>query len=1195
MSSVYGLPTVYAGRIHCIATRRRSVEPSLQTTMLCVGDLMTTTLDIGLDVGSTTVKAVVSGSNDHSIIWSDYRRHNTRQGECVLEMLQAIREAFPGKPDGDFAVFITGSGAGPLAPLLNAHFVQEVNAVASAVERLHPDVYSVIELGGQDAKIIHFRDNPASGARKTVASMNDKCASGTGATIDKCMLKVGLTPDEAAGIAFCGDHLHPVAAKCGVFAETDIVNLVKAGVPAAEVLCSLADAIVAQNLSVLTRGSTLQDRVLLLGGPNTYLRFLQECWQQRIPESWRERGYNPQSCDEPENLILVPDNAALYAALGAVTFGREDVTRPAYCGEAALRNWIARGRQAQLATAAGPALRSDDGEQSRFESTHRVPPFRPPVSEVGAVTRGYLGIDGGSTSSKCVLVDAEGMLLAKQYRLSEGNPIEDMRVMLTSLQQDFDQRQVRLEIAGLGVTGYAADVLDASLDADAKVVETVAHLESALMVFPDVDVVCDIGGQDIKVLMVQNGELKDFRLSNQCSAGNGMLLQAMADQFGVPVEEFAEHAFAADLSPEFSYGCAVFLDSDRVNFQKEGFNKQELMAGLARVLPKNIWQYVVQIPRLAELGTNYVLQGGTQYNLAAVKAQVDYIAERVPNADIRVHPYPGEAGAHGAALAAVQAVSVRGSSRFVGLPEATRIRYRTRNDASTTCHFCPNHCARTFIDVDKPGGGQTRYISGFSCEQGTVEDKQALLALRRQREASRQRHPNLVREEADLCFRSSYVPESWPVHSQQRAGRIAAVLQKAMRRRRPFARSPDTARARRQALRIGMPRVLNLWSTAPFWRAYLETLGVPSGHIVFSDETSESLFSTGARYGSTDPCFPSKVVQAHVHNLLFEKNRPSRPLHYVFFPSITHIPSFVENVMDSACCPVVAGTPNVIKAAFTKETDFFARAGVEYIDSAMTMNEPTLLRQQLYECWADRLEITRDENDFAVEQAWKALQQFNEAMEERGRRVLDALERSGGIGILLLGRPYHHDPGINHEITEEFQAMGYPVLSIRSIPKDKCWLDQWFEGPALEVSDVWPENYSANSAQKVWAAKFAARHPNIAVLDLSSFKCGNDAPVYGLIDSIVGTAGAPYAAFHDIDANRPAGSIKIRVATYAETLRRRQDALREARRGTDAGALPALILDAGVSVYEPSPDGEIPCVDITPNFPPVVGASESRG
>ena len=226
-------------------------------------------------------------------------------------------------------------------------------------------------------------------------------------------------------------------------------------------------------------------------------------------------------------------------------------------------------------------------------------------------------------------------------------------------------------------------------------------MTAAVKYFGDVDVICDIGGQDIKVLFMVNGEIRNFRLSNQCSAGNGMLLQAMANQFGLPVTEYADTAFKAPLSPKFSYGCAVFLDADRVNFQKEGYSKEELLAGLAMVLPKNIWQYVVQIPRMAQLGTRYVLQGGTQYNLAAVKAQVDYIKERVPGAVVSIHPHPGEAGCDRRLprWRRCAVVRRRGASTFIGLDAAIDLAYTSVNDETTTCHFCPNQCSRTFIDT----------------------------------------------------------------------------------------------------------------------------------------------------------------------------------------------------------------------------------------------------------------------------------------------------------------------------------------------------------------------------------------------------------------------------------------------------------------------------------------------------------------
>src|SRR5262249_22717257 len=566
-----------------------------------------------------------------------------------------------------------------------------------------------------------------------------------------------------------------------------------------------------------------------------------------------------------------------------------------------------------------------------------------------------------------------------------------------------------------------------------------------------------------------------------CSAGNGMLLQAMADQFGVPVADYADVAFQAGLTPKFSYGCAVFLDADRVNFQKEGYSKEELLAGLAMVLPKNVWQYVVQIPRMAALGRRYVLQGGTQYNLAAVKAQVDYIRERVPDGEIHVHPHPGEAGAIGAALEALRVVGRRGHSTFVGLDAAIDLQYSTRNDETTRCHFCPNDCARTFIDARTPDGGTSRYISGFSCEKGTVESAEALKTLTARRKDLRLKFPNLVDYESKVLFRSFYTPVPLPEAGTMiadvavRTTWLGGVKKRPVRR--PFARSSEPAQARRRRMQIAIPRVLNIYSTAPIWRTYFETLGVRSEHIVFSDYTSEELWAEGGKYGSIDPCYPSKVCQAHIHNLLFQK--PRHAFDYIFFPCITHVPSFVVNTMDNTSCPIVAGAPKGVRAAFTKQTDFFAAQGIEYVDSAVTLAEPNYFARQMFEMWGERLGITEDANDWACREGFAALRALDEDLQRRGLEILQQLEDGCRVGVLLLGRPYHLDPGLNHGVMDEFQMLGYPVLSIRSIPKDPQWLarffkddlDRGFVPSPLDVSDVWPENYSANSVQKVWAAK----------------------------------------------------------------------------------------------------------------------------
>src|SRR5512140_1543485 len=1103
---------------------------------------------IGIDVGSTTVKMTGVEPGTKEILGSKYLRHETRQPEMTRDMLREIHAAFPAITKEQIRVFITGSGGSPIAPQIGAKFVQEVNAVTMAVEKLHPDVGSVIELGGQDAKIIMFKKNNETGDKTAQTSMNDKCASGTGATIDKCVLKVGMPREEVPSLKFDPTKLHHVAAKCGVFAETDIVNLVKSGIPRSEIMNSLADAIVSQNLAVLTRGNTLKSKVLLLGGPNTYLPFLQECWRLRIPEAWAERGYEYDKSVPIEELIFVPKNSDLYAAYGAVLFGLYEPEHVgAYRGLEPIEEVINHGRKSKLGESAGPGLVEVKEQAEAFEVKYETPFYEDSKLEAGKTYRGVIGLDGGSTSSKCVFIDESENILKKVYTLSKGNPIQDMKDMFADMKKWATDQGATLEVTGFGVTGYAGDVLERSLGADANIVETVAHMMSAKRWFPSVDVICDIGGQDIKVMFMQNGDVKNFRLSNSCSAGNGMLLQAMADQFGVPVKQYAEVAFEARLAPKFSYGCAVFLDSDRVNVQKEGYAKEELLAGLALVLPKNIWQYVVQIPRMSELGRVFVLQGGTQKNLAALKAQVDYIEKRVPNAEVYLHPHCGEAGAIGAAFEALRVTRRRGKTAFVGLDQAIDIDYTATNDEKTRCNFCPNNCSRTFIDTKTLDGKTARYISGFSCEKGTVENLDALKVLNKERQKRMKQYPNLVDYEAKLAFKSFYEPKAMPSHGTPvddvvvKRTLLGAVRRKPIQR--PFQRASAEVWAKRKDVRIGIPRVLNLYSTGPFWRTYFEVLGIDSRNVVFSDETGEEMWQAGCKYGSVDPCYPSKVCQAHIHNLLF-KHHEKKPLNYIFFPSITHIPTYIVNQMDTASCPVVSGTPKVIRAAFTKETDFFAERKISYLDTAVTLNEPLMCKQQMFQEWGPLLGLTPDESDFAIDQAFVAVQAFEDEMERKGREILDEVTRENRVALVMLGRPYHNDPGLNHSVLEEFQALGYPILSMRSLPRDPETIKNLFAEDlakgiiesGLDVSDVWPENYSTNSVQKVWAAKYAARHSNLACLDLSSFKCGHDAPTYGLIDSIIASAGKAYSALHDIDANKPSGSIKIRVKTYAHTL-----------------------------------------------------------
>ncbi len=1106
---------------------------------------------LGIDIGSTTVKYVVCDENFH-ILAKAYTAHDTKQAPTLLRLLEELSHTHSDVYHKIDKVYITGSGASRIAPTINARFVQEVNAVVLAVEHLHPDVRAVIELGGQDAKIMHFKESE-DGRKSVLSSMNDKCASGTGATIEKCTMKVGMASEEIQKLRFETDKLHHVAAKCGVFAETDIVNLVKTSVPSNEIMNSLADAIVMQNLTVLTRGNTLMPKVLLLGGPNTYLPFLQECWRMRITELWDERGivYDKESIDK---LIIVPQNAQYYAALGAVIFGEGEANNDKpFAGLIQLKTLVESGGMTQNENTDAPLVTSAE-ELSAFKDAYTIKPFVPPV--LTQKTTCFLGIDGGSTSSKAVLCDAQGEMLLKVYQLSKGNPIVDTLELLNKIQAQ--DPHGFYDVQGLGVTGYAADVLGGALGADANIIETIAHMKSAQKAFgDDINVICDIGGQDIKVLFMENGMMKNFRLSNQCSAGNGTLLQSMAKQFGVPVENYADVAFSATQAPLFNYGCAVFLDTDRVNFQKEGYSKEELFAGIAKVLPKNVWQYVVQAPNLAAFGDHFVLQGGTQYNQAALKAQVDYIKDKVPHARVDVHPHPGEAGAYGAAIEAKDVVAHRGYATFVGMQEALQMTFTSRTDESTRCNFCSINCSRTFIDTQTPSSASVRYIAGFSCEEGTVESHEALRVLKESRKGLQSTTPNLVKKESTALFAPTYTLEPKPDASTQLKEQQVKVtlrgwgptLRKEVTRN--FQESKQEDKTYRETLQIAIPKVLNIYSLAPFLRTYLEALGLHPSHIQFSGFSNEDMFLEGAKYGSVDSCYPAKVAQSHVYSLLYDKKFAKKHFDYLWFPAVTELPGYVKHTMGQTSCPIISGTPKVVYSAFTKERNLFEEKNIDYVEDALNFDNKALLKKQLFATWKDKLRISEDENNWAVEQAWKALDKNDADIMKEGRKILDDATANNEIVILLLGRPYHSDPGLNHEILDEFQSLGFKSISMRAIPKDKAYLMRYFgedvnksyiESP-YDIRDVWAENFSTNSAQKVWAAKFAARHPNVAVLDLSSFKCGHDAPTYAIIDKILGASRTPHLTLHDIDANKPGGSIKIRVKTFAYTLEQYQKRL----------------------------------------------------
>src|ERR1700733_985377 len=1195
---------------------------------------------VGLDVGSTTVKAIVVDAATDKTIWQDYQRHETRQPEKVLEFLRRMEED-AGIDQHNTRMFMTGSGGGGIAEQIGAKFVQEVTAVSLAVEKLHPEVYSVIELGGQDAKIIVFKDDEETGRKKKIPSMNDKCAGGTGAVIDKINAKLKIPAAQLANQGYHGIKLHKVAGKCGVFAETDINGLQKTGTPPNELMASLFEAIVLQNLSVLTRGHTLRPHVLLLGGPNGFIRGMQEAWQANIPRMWKERKVEIPEGTTPEELIKVPDNAQYFAALGSVEFGKEEEPGVgSYLGTEKLLYYIDYGRAEEKATAGGKGLVAEDAELVAFKSAYAKKKFNPAEFFPGQVVSGFIGIDAELRSTNADVLDKEGTLLCKTYQLSNGNPIQDAIEMFEKLREQVETKGASLEVLGVGTTGYAKDILKDVLNADVALVETVAHTESALKFYEDPHVIIDVGGQDIKLIVLKDGRVKDFKLNTQCSAGNGYFLQSTAEGFGKKVEEFADLAFSAKSMPSFGYGCAVFMQSDIVNFQRQGWRSEEILAGLADVLPKNVFLYVASIPNLASLGSRFVLQGGTQNNLAVVKAEVDFIKSsfrakgKVP--EIIVHEHCGESGAIGAAQEALRLWKNGKQTTFIGLEAVANIRYRTTRNEDTRCYFCKNNCLRTFIDVDvtaaqdphdhdhssapalavaedqsakvvtqlpsleeiqanaeghgsscstgsskgsfkakvepliqiqiSPGSskvvelpkpvdfqpkktkvplrvGEQRLIIA-TCEKGTVEDLADMKDIKADIDKIKEANPNYV----DIAARDVFRQRKVEIVADAVPSTKGLFISKAVKDR-------AAQMQKRQEYRIGIPRLLNTYTYAPLFNAYFASLGLKSENIIYSDYTTPELYRAGASRGAIDPCYPSKIGIAHVYNLIAAKHS-KKPLNAIWFPMYDVLHSHLVNLTGSNACPTVTATPETVKAAFTKESDIFSENNVLYMDPILNLQDEKICADQMFKAWAPVLGVTREENERAIAVGFKSLHECETEIRRQARQTLDQLEREDRIGIVMLGRVYHHDPGLNHEIMEEFQKLGYPVFSQSTLPIDEDILDRLFGEEVragrithpLDIQDVWKNRYSTSTNHKVWAAKFTARHPNLVALEVSSFKCGHDAPIYGVIEGIIEQSGTPYFSFKDLDENKPSGSIRIRVETIDYFLRRyREDIIKRRR------------------------------------------------
>ena len=629
---------------------------------------------IGIDVGSTTAKIAVI--RDGQILHERYIRHFSKIRETLTALINEAAGVI-GR-DTRFTVAMSGSAGLGLAEAAGIPFVQEVWATGEVIRRIEPDTSAVIELGGEDAKIIFFDGG-------CDERMNGTCAGGTGAFIDQMASLLDVTPDEMDELALRHRKIYPIASRCGVFAKSDIQPLLNQGAAKEDVAASIYQAVVNQTIAGLAQGRRIEGRVMFLGGPLYFCRGLRERFVETLGLA-------------PGNAIF-PEYARIAVSMGAALYSEE--SGAAYTAEELL-SAIENAKIAQTSTRTEPLFESED-EYREFSIRHaRANVDTAPILEYSGSA--YLGIDCGSTTTKLTLIGDDGRILYKYYDSNRGNPVEIVRSRLSEI---YEQCGDRIKIVSSAVTGYGEELIRHALGVDLGLVETFAHYRAARYFRPDVDFILDIGGQDIKCFRIRNGAIDSIMLNEACSSGCGSFIETFAHAMHMTAEEFARCGLFAKSPVNLGSRCTVFMNSQVKQSQKDGASVEDISAGLSKSVVKNAIYKVIRAHSPDELGENIVVQGGTFLNDAVLRAFEQELGRDVIRPNIA-----GLMGAYGAALYARD-----NTPAHTSLLDAAALDSFTHESKTALCHGCTNGCLLT-INIF-PGG--KRFISGNKCEKGAGE------------------------------------------------------------------------------------------------------------------------------------------------------------------------------------------------------------------------------------------------------------------------------------------------------------------------------------------------------------------------------------------------------------------------------------------------------------------------------------------
>ena len=930
---------------------------------------------IGIDVGSTTVKAAVVDGTTHELVCSIYLRHHAHQLKTAQQVLLEVEQRIG---DVHAAIAVTGSGGKELACALGVPYVQEVIANSIAVATHYPSARVAIELGGQDAKMVFFEPGHEEGTLKVSdMRMNGSCAGGTGAFLDEIasLLKVPIEQLDAA--ASLGKTLYSISGRCGVFAKTDIQPLINQGAAKEDIALSTFHAVAKQTLGGLAQGLDVIPPVIFEGGPLTFNPTLVEVFKQRLHIDGSD--------------VIIPEQPETIVARGAALSLEKlfsDEAKAMTLGQAADAVGTIDAA-AQSKPSMGRPFFENEGERRAFEQRHALPepPSGADAFAPGTVVRAYLGIDSGSTTTKFALLDEDGNLLDSFYANNEGEPLDVAKAALCALDQRWREAEVSLDILGCATTGYGELLFAKAFRADCHVVETVAHALAAARYVDDATFILDIGGQDMKAIWVDDGIVTDILVNEACSSGCGSFLENFARGLGFATRDIADAAFRSKSPAELGSRCTVFMTSSVVTEQKNGKTPDDIMAGLCRSIIENVFTKVIRVSNLDSLGKRIVVQGGTFANDAVLAAFEDYVGHPVTRA-----PYPGLMGAIGAALFAIRnarLVKTDGEgvlrSSFIGLDGVRDLAYTQTSNA--ICPFCTNNCSRSIVTFSD---GST-YVTGNRCERGEIvgdphdaDVREKVKAVR----ARKQSVPNLYDVREHLLFNDYPAPQLCEPRD----------------------------------ITIGLPRVLAFWDTMPFWTTFWRALGFK---VRISSASTRTMYENGLPAVASDTvCFPAKLVHGHVRDL--ERAHVNR----IFMPSITTVPSENTEKTSESMCAVVKGYAIVMRNSDNPEL----RTNVAFDAPLFHWYSDVDRERQLGDWMHETFGIARDDTRRAIEAADEAMTSFRAKLVSTGSDAIEAARRAGTYAVVLASRPYHNDPLVNHNLPDMFIEQGIPVLTPDSVP-----------------------------------------------------------------------------------------------------------------------------------------------------------------